>query len=308
MRVATVTIALCFSLLSSVVIAAEPVHKPLYVGVLENIDMPGDKSLSATIHARVAFVKKDADWVAMDSNVLDQASLTTITSHYPKSVRWTVVFDGRNLGTVTSRNPDALQAYGDVGVQIITSPKKDIPQIKMFENNFYYTTQKALSRPLVLVSAPNFTDPDGWKPTSLSHSEMHRAIKAFRKHVPKAEHCDHPEEGPVLEVPYKDSFVNLIKAYRSNKGELVFGLVLDPSTNSCESFDDLNYYDYWFAITKSGVLRFLDTGLTPIDAVDLDRSGSSEWIFKSFSGEDTDGYELFYDDFSKSAQFSWSWH
>jgi len=308
MRIAKTAIILCLSLLSSVAMSAELSHTPLYVGVLENIDMPGDQSLSSTIHVRVAFKKRGTEWVAMDTNFLDQASLATINNHYPKSVQWTVVFDGRDLGSLVSRNPGPLHWYGDVGVQTIVGNKSAIPEIETLKNNFYYTDLKALSRPLILVSAPNYTDPDGWKPTTLSRDEMKRAITAFRKHVPKMEHCDQPEEQPVHEVAYRDSAVELVKAYRSNKGELIFGLQLDPTTDTCGWFDDDTYKNYWFTVTKSGAVRFLDMSLTPMDAADLDRSGSSEWMFKTFSGEDTDGYELFYDDFSKSAKFTWSWH
>jgi len=52
----------------------------------------------------------------------------------------------------------------------------------------------------------------------------------------------------------------------------------------------------------------LGSQMTPMDAVDLDGKRHSEWLFQTARGEDEDGYELFYDDFSKKASFHWTYH
>jgi hypothetical protein len=56
------------------------------------------------------------------------------------------------------------------------------------------------------------------------------------------------------------------------------------------------------------MMRAGDSGRNSQDAVDLDNNGKSEWIFMTSRGEDEDGYELFYDDFSKKVSFSWTYH
>jgi hypothetical protein len=48
--------------------------------------------------------------------------------------------------------------------------------------------------------------------------------------------------------------------------------------------------------------------MTPIDAADLDNTGRSVWVFHTSRGEEWDGYELFYEDLSKTATFKWSYH
>jgi hypothetical protein len=37
-------------------------------------------------------------------------------------------------------------------------------------------------------------------------------------------------------------------------------------------------------------------------------SGHSVWIFQTSRDEDDDGYEPFYDDFARHADFSWQYH
>ncbi len=86
------------------------------------------------------------------------------------------------------------------------------------------------------------------------------------------------------------------------------GLRLDDKGANCDFFDDENFYDYWFLLQTNGAARLLDSQMTPMDAVDLENSGKSEWIFQTSRGEDREGYELFYDDLSKRASFRWTYH
>jgi hypothetical protein len=85
-------------------------------------------------------------------------------------------------------------------------------------------------------------------------------------------------------------------------------MILDDKRANCGFFDDENFFDYWFYLQASGRVEPLDSQMTPVDAVDLDNSGKSAWIFMTSRGEDEDGYELFYDDFSKKVSFSWTYH
>jgi hypothetical protein len=161
---------------------------------------------------------------------------------------------------------------------------------------------------LILVSEPHFRDPEGWKPTQLTTGEKNRAVNAFRERIPTSERCDQPEEGPVHKVPYADAAIRLLKAYRSRSGNVLLGMRLDDKGANCDFFDDENFFDYWFLLQTNGAARLLDSQMTPMDAVDLDNGGKSEWIFQTSRGEDREGYELFYDDFSKRASFSWTYH
>ena len=160
------------SLVTPSVVAAADNDSTLYVGVLEDIDTHGEGMLSSKPHVRVAFVKKNDDWLPMNTKFPDQAALESINRDYPQEVHWTIVFDGKNVGAVAGRNPGALQWYGDVGVEVITSKIQDIPAIKTGSKNFGFTAYEARNRPLLAVSAPNSADPDRWKPTTLSNAKV----------------------------------------------------------------------------------------------------------------------------------------
>jgi hypothetical protein len=268
----------------------------LWVGVFENVD--GGNFLSpamASPHVRVTFKKDGTDWVAA-------------TSAIPQTMTWTVVFDGRALGTITSATKSS-SAYGDVNIQVLTAAPADRILVKKGVAEFSSTGDVPVkSRPLILVSEPHFRDPEGWKPTKLSFGEKNLAVNAFRKKIPTSERCDQPEEGPIYKVPYADAAIRFLNAYRSRSGNVILGMRLDDKSANCNFFDDNNFFDYWFVLRTTGAVRLLDSQMTPMDAVDLGNSGKSEWIFQTSRGEDRDGYELFYDDFSKRVSFSWTYH
>ncbi len=109
-------------------------------------------------------------------------------------------------------------------------------------------------------------------------------------------------------APYTDDEILLLEAFRSKAGELIFGERLDDKRSNCSFFDDELFFDYWFALDKNHSIRLLGSQMTPMDAVDLDGKGHSEWVFQTARGEDEDRYDLFYDDFSKKASFHWTYH
>ena len=213
---------------------------------------------------------------------------------------------GRRLHPLPGQN--CTPVYSDVGTQAITTEPTDIPQVKIGASDFYYGDSRVHARPLLLVSAPNFKDPDGWKPTTLSAAEKRMAIREFRRMFPKMEQCDEPEVEPTYMVPYVDGEILFLKAYRSKGGEVLYGQKLDGRRSKCGFFDDKNFFDYWFVLGADQHIRLLDSQMTPMDAADLDNRGKSAWVFHTSRGEDWDGYELFYDDFAKRATFQWAYH
>lgn len=281
---------------------------PLFVGVLEDVE-PGNLSPGMTgPHVRIAFRKQGELWIPMRSSFGTQEALAHADDFFPSMVTWIVVFEGKQVGFISSRSPGAPSAFGDVGIQIITTEASDIPRITTGASEFDYTGNRARTRPLLLVSAPNFQDPDGWKPTRLSSTERALAVKEFRRKFPALEQCDAPEEEPIHMVPYADKEILIVKAYRSKKGEVLFGERLDDSRSKCGFFGDENFFDYWFVLRPHKNIQLLDSQMTAMDAADLGNSGRSAWMFHTSRGEDEDGYELFYDDFSKKASFHWTYH
>lgn len=249
----------------------------------------------ASPHVRVVFKKDGTDWVAASSGI-------------PETMTWTVVLNGRALGTITSATKSS-SAYGDVNTQVLAVAPADRIFVRKGVADFRSIGDVPVkSRPLILVSEPHFRDPEGWKPTQLSHGEKNLAVSAFRKKIPTSERCAQPEEGPIHKVPYADVAIRFLKAYRSMSGNVLLGMRLDDKSANCDFFDDDNFFDYWFILRTTGAAHLLDSQMTPMDAVDLDNGGKSGWIFQTSRGEDRDGYELFYDDFSKRVSFSWTYH
>lgn len=284
---------------------------PLYIGVLEGPQIGGHgQSISAQTHVRIVFAKDGASWKAMPDDFGMPSKLATAHLAYPDAVDWTVLFDGRALGRLASRNPGPLHWYADIGTHILTT--KSPPKIRTGADDFLYATgMKAKTRPLLLVSAgidSKQWDPDGWKPSPLSADEIRLAVAAFRGKVATSERCDAPEQEPIHRVAYRDDEVFIIKSYRAKAGAVLFGARLNDPGENCGWFDDETLYSYWFVIDRKQQVHFLDSQMVPVDAADLDNSGHSAWVFFTSRHEDDEGYELFYDDFRKKMQFTWSYH
>jgi hypothetical protein len=145
-----------------------------------------------------------------------------------------------------------------------------------------------------------------WKPTTLSLNEKTVAINALRRVVPKMPQCNEPE-GKEKMIPYADYDIIFVKAYRSASDEVLLGERLNGTRSICGFFDDEHFFDYWFVLTGKAT-RLIGHQMQPLEAADLDNRGRSEWVFHSLSGEDDEGYELFYGAFSKHAHFHWSEH
>jgi hypothetical protein len=282
---------------------------PIFVGVIEDVEPNNLSPAMSGAHVRIAFRKQGSAWIPMKSNFDTREALAQADRYFPTTVNWTVVFNGKQIGAIASKSSGQLQWYGDVGTQIITTKAANIPRISTDASNFRYVTWRARTRPLLLVSAPNFKDPESWKPATLFAAEKSLAIKEFRKRFPLLEQCDRPEEQPIHMVPYSDDEIIFMKvAYRSNTGEAILGLRLDETRSKCEFYGDERFFDYWFALKTNRSVQLLGSRMTPMDAADLDDSGKSAWIFHTSREEDEDGYELFYDDFSKKAAFYWTYH
>jgi hypothetical protein len=118
---------------------------------------PNDSGPSKNRVVITAFSKDAMGWKTLEG--LDQ------------SVKWTVAFDGKNLGEVETRpspapevavNPNPVEASSTYAhaVQAILTPADKIPAIGKPGNKFARAFETVVRRPLVVVSAPNFGDPD----------------------------------------------------------------------------------------------------------------------------------------------------
>jgi hypothetical protein len=268
----------------------------IWVGILE--DVKGGDFLSPAMnspHVRVAFHKTEGRWVAADQNL-------------PQTMQWTVNYDGKMLGLISSKRMDDYSAPGDRNIEAITTDSRAVPKVKAGAKSFTFLDIVPNSRPLILTSLPDVHDADNWKKNFLTGSEREVAIKAFRKLVPELERCDDPQKKPYYLVPYSNTDIVFLAAYRSKNGQLIQGMKLDGRKSDCQFFNDEHFFDYWFVLGPKGETRLLGSQMTPMEAIDLDNDGRSEWIFQTSRGSDEDGYELFYDDLAQKTSFSWIYH
>jgi hypothetical protein len=271
-----------------IALSAHASESTIMLGILEQIPgrFVGEPSFRAV---RVAFQKKGREWQPFPSACSDQACLKTITSEYPPTVTWTIAFSGKSVGRVTAITPKDFEFYSAIGLQKITS-KEPVP---------------AVAKKLVADSQPYYKDPDSWKPSHLS-SEVAASLRlAFRKKFPKVSNCaSHDHENP-KPWQYRDADLKVRRAYSSAHNWSVVQLLLTGSR--CDTPPDEPFIDQWFAVMPDGQTTFLGNGMQLVDAGDYDNDGKSELVFAIVRANEG-GYELYYDDFKRHAEFQFSYH
>lgn len=249
---------------------------------------------------RVVFEKKGDEWQAFRSNCDDQACLKAVTSSYPSEVKWTIAFDGKNVGEVVSRTPSDFLWYGDVGQQVITSTNP-VPTVGARSPE-----DATVHRPLVANSKQYFADPDRWKPFVLSPELTTLLQGAFRKRFPKLCRTSQADQSKLERFPYRNEEVEAVKAYASGSGSLVARLHLEAvDCRDTEAGFDID--DPWFFVDTKKTVTYLDSGIWLVDAGDYDNDGKSE-LFFSINRENEGGYEIWYDNFKKHATFKFNYH
>lgn len=275
----------------------------LLVGVLE--DNPGHFAGEPRSRSvRAVFYKEGEQWKAFPSDCSDQDCLKTITEKYPREVTWTLTFDGRQLGSVTSRTPGTFDFYSSVGQQIITS-KNAVPTVGQPSREFGGWLDQPVYRPLIAVSQPNYRDPDGWKPAKLPETATVAVRRQFRKRFPEATNCLKGQSDNEKPWPYDDSNIAVQKVYGSKRNWMVASVLLAPYR--CDGPPGQPFVEQWFVITPQQEVRWLDSNMWLVDAGDYDGDGKSELVF-AIDDYNRGGYRLFYDDFQQRAEFVFSYH
>ena len=296
----SVRVLLCILLLA-VALCAQPLPmKPgdkLYLGFLDDAreEMVNWKpGVARQRVVRLAFERNISGWRPANSLPL------------PPRMKWTIAFNGRNLGQVESQpDPDG----GLTTFQTILTPAAAVPHVgspsEQFAGIMGMTTK--VRRPLVAVSKPYFQDPDGWKRTKLSPEMGGLVRKAFRREFPHVDRCK-DEEIVARNWNFPDSALPLAVAYASNKHS--FLVEADLSAGDCGYVDEPDdpLSNPWFFVSPDGVVRRIGSFMSLLDAGDYDSDGQSEVVFFLSQGENTDGFVLFDATFGKPVSFTWSYH
>jgi hypothetical protein len=278
-------------------------EQPLILGVLE--DTPGHYYGKPNYRSvRVVFRKEGEDWKAFPSDCRDQKCLSSVAAQFPSRVKWTIAFDGRNIGQVTTRNPDGFDFYSDVGQQRIAS-REPVPTIGEPSQEFAGFQNGTVYRPLLANSRPYFRDPEQWKPVQLPPEIAGLLRKQFRQMFPKVSNCANPEENVEKSWLYQDTDIKVIKAYSSKENWSVARVSLEEYR--CDGPAGDPFVDQWFSVSPTREIKFLDKAMWLVDAGDYDNDGRSELVF-SIDDYNRGGYRLFYDHFQKRAVFEFGYH
>jgi hypothetical protein len=301
MRIAAVRIVLILSA-CAVAVSANGFGQSIVVGVLE--DRPGHYAGDQNFRAvRAVFKKNGPDWQPFPSYCPDQDCLKRIASNYPAEATWTVAFDGRNLGQITTRTPKEYKWYSSVGQAEITSGP--VPAVGERAAEFAGWLEVPVFRPIVTNSQPYFKDPESWKPAHLSSDLVSLLRERFRKKFPEVTNCENADENAAKPWSYRDQDVKILKSYSSRKGWSIARVRLEEYR--CDGPADDPFSDQWFAISPGREVSFLDEGMWLVDAGDYDNDGKSELVF-SIDRYNRGGYELFYNDFKRHVTFEFGYH
>ncbi|MBZ5680886.1 MAG: hypothetical protein LAO24_12350 [Acidobacteriia bacterium] len=276
----------------------------IVIGVLE--DTPGHYAGEPNYRdVRAVFRKSGTAWQVFPNDCPDQDCLEKIASAYPGNVTWTIAFDGKNLGQVTTGAPKEYKWYSSVGQQDIISTGS-VPTVGEKSAQFAGWADVPVYRPLVANSQPYFTDPDIWKPFSPKQELVRMLQQQFRKWFPKLCRLGGPNSSEMIPFAYRNEDVKLVKAYGSKTGWVVARLHLEAvDCKDVEAGFDID--DPWFVIDLGKSVRYVGAGMWLVDAGDYDNDGKAEILF-SIDRYNRGGYELFYDDFKKHVTFEFSYH
>lgn len=276
----------------------------LILGVLEQ-HVPNTPAATPTPMVRVLFKKKGTQWIAFLTATRTYRDLKSLPLHYSPRVTWTITFDGRDLGKISTQRPKAFHAYDDIGLESIIS-HGPIPSVGKPSMAFATWVGVPVLRPLVAISQPDYKDPDHWKSDRPSSNLLARARALFHNEFPTAYNCRNIYSKGKPQH-YRNSDIRFLKAYSSNKGWVLVELSLIGYR--CDGPPDEHgpYISQWYVLNPSGGLRHLGTGMWLVNAGDYDNSGASSLLF-AISGINMDGYRLYYRNFSKSVQFTFNYH
>jgi len=281
-------------------------EEPILVGVLEQPQSCFEKK---EISARVLFHKEGNKW-----NALGVSGSNKPSTHWEiNSIRWTIAFDGKNLGTVQIEDPSINTKfindwyYRRDKLHVINKASTP-PKIDNKSKSFSGWCSTPDFRPLVILSMKNFKDPDMWKPFEPGDSYKQRLYPFLRVAIGRLNLVRCLQEPTYHSVPYdfKPLEAVLYKCYRSSKGKELISIGLDIQKINCDGPITPEWSRKGFLLNKENV-DFIGREMELIGAGDYDNDGNSELLFWH-SGYNQDGYILIYNDFRESAKYVWGYH
>ena len=280
----------------------------VYIGILDDAreDIRGEQR--GAIERRLvmpAFERRDGEWRA-------------VTHFSPREMKWTVTFDGRNLGEIESQassdEGDQINSDSSRAKQAIVRALDRVPVIGKRSSEFTGVSAlfglTAVRRPLVLVSKPYYRDPEVWKRSQLRQETRTLIREAFRKQYPHVDRCK-DEEIAERDWRFPDSALSFPYAFASNKNSFVVAVELNAGNCGWGGRPDEPtdaFVHQWFLVARDRRVRRIGGFDVLLDAGDYDDDGQSELIFFSPRSESSDVYDLLYDNLRKKAELEIGYH
>jgi hypothetical protein len=273
-------------------------NDPVYVGILDDAReraWRGKADSDAPRLVMPAFEKTGTEWRA-------------ISSFSPLEVKWTISFDGKDLGEIETHantkegSADQLSSPESRAKQSIVTPAASVPVVGKPSRDFtgasFLVGLKTVHRPLVAISKPYYRDPDGWKRTQLPEKIAALVRTGFRGQYPHVGRCKdeaiverdwkYPDSALTLPTTYASKKNSFLVAVRLNAGDCGWGGRPDDAADP--------WVLQWFLVAPDGRVRRVGGFEELLDAGDYDNDGRSEIIFFSTRSEHSDAYDLLYGD------------
>ena len=254
---------------------------------------------------RLGFIAKGDDWVPVcksDSNVcLFQA---------PAVSQWQVRANGKEIGKITTQgwlDPSLVAANGLLRVTTL-APLFQGPRSHVFAG----WLDKPVHRPLVALSDPLPSAMPNWTRARANAADARLMLPLLARVRPLVPDCSsgEPAKGKGRALTADD--IRVGEVWQSQSGERLLSASLQPErVKACDYTADL-LADIWAHddghahLAAIPALSENETTHALLDAGDFKGTGKEEFLF-FLSGYNADGFVLVYDQFRRSAHFSWSY-
>lgn len=171
------------------------------------------------------------------------------------AVEWTMVFSGKDKGSIISKYPEKYKFYSERGLQKIESPISKIPQISEDAMTFSQNGGESKFHPLVAVTASNFLDPDGWKVATFQSMDEKRLIDRASKEYSNYRCFVRTPLKPRYEKIKRTNY-KILKSYQSKEGVRIFTVTIScPSVLVGNDEPDEIAPSYTFVVDKNRLLK-----------------------------------------------------
>lgn len=236
--------------------------------------------------------------------------------HESKEGTWTVILDGRAVGSVSEKN------FSSIG-------SKPVP------TEFTTMNGTVKTKPFALVTGSEGKDPDKWKPRKLLGRDLKMVRESYLKLLFENQKSESPQTtfAPLTSAAFKcpgfsklnggkdktknlsckeEDKIQIRKAYQRKSGDLIVQILIETDREG-EFEGTTEQIHHWLVYRENLTapkFLFLDNTLWDahlIEAADFDRDGKSELLFET-SGYNSKDFYLFNSDFKVEAHVSETYH